>query len=56
MTDRLTFTIALADEAATAALMADLALLIAYAEGLNRPDSRAVEIAVREASLDPIGV
>ncbi len=36
--------------------VADLALLIAYAEGLDRPDARAVEIAAREAAFEPIGV
>ena len=36
--------------------LADLALLIAYAEGLDRPDARAVEIAAREAVFEPIGV
>ncbi len=35
---------------------ADLALLIAYAEGLGRPDARAVEVAAREAASEPIGV
>jgi type II secretory pathway predicted ATPase ExeA len=32
--------------------LADLALLIAYAEGLPRPDARTVSIAAREAGLD----
>jgi type II secretory pathway predicted ATPase ExeA len=36
--------------------LADLALLIAFAEGLDRPDARAVEVAAREAAPDPIGV
>jgi type II secretory pathway predicted ATPase ExeA len=36
--------------------LADLALLIAYAEGLDRPDARAVEVAAREATFEPIGV
>src|SRR5262249_37445521 len=31
--------------------LADLALLIAYAEGSERPDARAVAIAAREADL-----
>jgi type II secretory pathway predicted ATPase ExeA len=31
--------------------LADLALLIAYAEGMDRPDARAVAIAAREADL-----
>ena len=34
--------------------LADLALLIAYAEELPRPDSRAVAIAAREADLDSL--
>ena len=34
--------------------LADLALLIAYAEGLPRPDARAVAIAAREADLDAL--
>ncbi len=34
--------------------VADLALLIAYAEGLDRPDARSVEIAAREATFEPI--
>jgi len=36
--------------------LADLALLVAYAEGRHVPDTRAVEIAVREAAFEPIGV
>ena len=32
--------------------LADLALLIAYAEGLPRPDARAVSLAAREAAPD----
>jgi type II secretory pathway predicted ATPase ExeA len=32
--------------------LADLALLVAYAEGIPRPDARAVAIASREADLD----
>jgi type II secretory pathway predicted ATPase ExeA len=36
--------------------LADLALLIAYAEGMDRPDARAVEIAAREAAFEPLGV
>jgi type II secretory pathway predicted ATPase ExeA len=32
--------------------LADLALLIAYAEGLDRPDARAVTLAAHEADLD----
>jgi type II secretory pathway predicted ATPase ExeA len=31
--------------------LADLALLIAYAEGMDQPDARAVDIAAREADL-----
>ena len=34
--------------------LADLALLIAYAEGLPCPDARTVSIAVREADLDAL--
>ncbi len=36
--------------------LADLALLIAFAESRPRPDARSVEIAVREAAFEPIGV
>jgi type II secretory pathway predicted ATPase ExeA len=36
--------------------LADLALLIAYAEGRDRPDAVAVEIAAREAAFEPISV
>ncbi len=36
--------------------LADLALLIAYAEGRDRPGPRAVEVAAREAAFEPIGV
>jgi type II secretory pathway predicted ATPase ExeA len=36
--------------------LADLALLIAYADGRDRPDTVAVEIAAREAAFEPIGV
>jgi type II secretory pathway predicted ATPase ExeA len=32
--------------------LADLALLVAYAEGLARPDARTVQIAAREADFD----
>ena len=32
--------------------LADLALLVAYAEGRDRPDARAVAVAAREASPD----
>ena len=35
--------------------LADLALLVAYAEGLDRPDARAVEVAVRESAFEAIG-
>jgi type II secretory pathway predicted ATPase ExeA len=34
--------------------LADLALLIAYAEGLPRPDARAVTLAAREAAPDAL--
>lgn len=34
--------------------LADLAMLIAYAEGLPRPDPRAIAIATREADLDAL--
>jgi type II secretory pathway predicted ATPase ExeA len=34
--------------------LADLALLVAYAEGLDRPDSCAVEIAAREVAPEPL--
>jgi type II secretory pathway predicted ATPase ExeA len=34
--------------------LADLALLVTYAEGLERPDARAVEVAAREAVSDPL--
>ena len=34
--------------------LADLALLIAYAEGLPRPDTRAVAVAAREADHDAL--
>jgi type II secretory pathway predicted ATPase ExeA len=37
-------------------LLADLALLIAYADERDRPDVSAVEIAAREAAFEPIGV
>ncbi len=36
--------------------LADLALLIAYAEGQDRADARAVEVASREAAFEAIGV
>ncbi len=36
--------------------LVDLALLISYAEGNDRPDARSVEIATREAAFEPIGV
>jgi type II secretory pathway predicted ATPase ExeA len=34
--------------------LADLALLVAFAEGLTRPDSRCLDIAAREAMPDPL--
>lgn len=34
--------------------LADLALLVAYADGLPRPDARAVAVAVREADPDAL--
>ena len=34
--------------------LADLALLVAYADGLPRPDARAIAVAVREAAPDPL--
>jgi type II secretory pathway predicted ATPase ExeA len=36
--------------------LADLALLVAYAEGLDRPDAGSVEVAVRESAFEAIGV
>jgi type II secretory pathway predicted ATPase ExeA len=36
--------------------LVDLALLVSYAEGLERPNLRAIEIAVKEAAFEPIGV
>lgn len=34
--------------------LADLALLVAYADGLARPDARAISIAVRESDPDSL--
>jgi type II secretory pathway predicted ATPase ExeA len=34
--------------------LADLALLIAYAQGIDRPDSKTVLAAAREATFDPL--
>jgi type II secretory pathway predicted ATPase ExeA len=34
--------------------LADLALLVAFAEGLPRPDARCLDVAAREAAPDPI--
>ena len=34
--------------------LADLALLVAYADGLPRPDARAVAVATRETDLDSL--
>ncbi|MEW4570557.1 AAA family ATPase [Tautonia sp. JC769] len=34
--------------------LADLALLMAFAEGLDRPDSRCIAVAVRDACPDPL--
>ena len=34
--------------------LADLALLVAYADGLSRPDARAISIAVRETDPDTL--
>lgn len=34
--------------------LADLALLMAFAEGLDRPDAHCIETAVRDASPDPL--
>jgi type II secretory pathway predicted ATPase ExeA len=36
--------------------LADLSLLIAYAEGLDVADPRTVEVASREAAFEPLGV
>jgi len=36
--------------------LADLALLVAYAEGRPRADRRIIEIAAREAAFEPVGV
>ncbi len=34
--------------------LADMALLISYAEGLPRPDARVLALAAREAEFDPL--